>query len=117
MFHFSGDFYEQGRREWRFRFKKNVGVFLCSFGVGWGVGGLSVVCLRRGVVIVGSLCVWVVMVSVRGAAPATHSLGGRALFCLGFVVEVSGLRACCVNIEAPTRSGRQRVGAFPRESE
>ena len=98
-------------------FQKNVGVFLCLFGVGWGVGGLSVVCLRRGVVIVGSLCVWVAMVSVRGAAPATHSLGGRALFCLGFVVEVSGLRACCVNIEAPTRSGRQRVGAFPRESE
>ena len=54
-------------------------------------------------VIVGSLCVWVAMVSVRGAAPATHSLGGRALFCLGFVVEVSGLRACCVNIAAPTR--------------
>ncbi len=38
-------------------FQKNVAVFLVSFGVGWGVGGLSVVCLRRGVVIVGLLCV------------------------------------------------------------
>ena len=61
-------------------FQKKVGVFLCSFGVGWGVGGLSVVCLRRGVVIVGSLCVWVRVVSVRGAEPATHRPGVAGTF-------------------------------------
>ena len=74
MIQISGDFFRQGRREWRFRFKKNVGVFLVSFGVG-GVRGLPVVCLRRGVVIVGLLCVWVRMATVRGAEPATHRLG------------------------------------------
>ena len=34
MIKISGDFFRQARREWRFRFKKNVGVFLVSFGVG-----------------------------------------------------------------------------------
>ena len=61
-------------------FQKNVAVFLVSFGVGWGVGGLCVVCLRRGVVIVGLLCVWVCVATVRGAAPATHSLGVAGTF-------------------------------------
>ena len=30
-----GIFCREGAREWWFRFKKNVGVFLVSFGVGW----------------------------------------------------------------------------------
>ena len=83
MIQISGDFKRQGRRECRFGFKKKVGVFLCSFGVGWGVGGLCVVCSRRGVVIVGSLCVWVRVVSVRGAEPATHCLGVAGTFLPG----------------------------------
>ena len=63
-----------------FPFQKNVGVFLVSFGVGWGVRGLPLIYLRRGVVIVGSLCVWVGVVSVRGAEPATHCLGVAGTF-------------------------------------
>ena len=57
MIQISGDFSTQGRKV-SFPFQKDVGVFLVSFGVGWGVRGLSVVSLVRGVVIVGLLCVY-----------------------------------------------------------
>ena len=80
MIQISGDFCRQGRREWWPRFKKNVAVFLVSFGVGWGVRGLCVVCLRRGVVIVGLLCLWVRVATVRCAEPATHRLGVAGTF-------------------------------------
>ena len=55
-----GGFLPVGRREWRIHFKKRFGCFCVRLGrggVGWGVGGLSVVSLVRGVVIVGLLCV------------------------------------------------------------
>ena len=88
---------------------------LLSFVVCWW--GVVVVRLVR-FYYVGCVVCFVVGVCLLSGLrePVTHSLGGRALSCLGFVVEVSGVRACCVNIEAPTRRPRQRVGA-PSEGE
>ena len=76
--------------------------------MGWGVRGLSVVCLRRGVVIVGLLCKWIRVATVRGAGPATHRLGVVGIFLPG----VS--RRVCVLLSQHLlpQSQHEHAGAF-----
>ena len=79
MFHFSGDFFRQGRREWWFAFQKNV--LLCFVVCWWGV---VVVCVVRFYYLGCVVCFVVGVCLLSGLRePVTHSLGGRALSFLG----------------------------------
>ena len=83
MFHFSGDFYQQGRREWWFPFKKKFVPFCVCW---WVVVVVRVVRFYYECCVV---CFVVGVCLLSGLRePVTHSLGGRALLFLGLLMFV-----------------------------